>query len=159
MWRKFIAKKRSPKLKLSPRGLHLFRRYVLHYCHDPMYRFAARFNAASGVQLFERTGRRYLRKMNMQGYIAIQKPFLSKNNIAARITCANTHQHWNQEQWSYVIFTDESCFFRCVRRRTGYKYDGIANSACIKNSWCLLLNLAIKLSLFGVYFRGKNAPH
>ena len=32
-----------------------------------------------------------------------------EENIAARILWARTHEHWIQEQWSNVLFTDESC--------------------------------------------------
>ena len=46
----------------------------------------------------------------MDCYIAVQKPFLSKKNIAARILWRRTHASWTMKQWATVAFTDESYF-------------------------------------------------
>ncbi len=48
--------------------------------------------------------------MNMSSHIAIQTPFLSKKNIGERILWARTHEYWTLQQWSNVLFTDESSF-------------------------------------------------
>lgn len=54
-----------------------------------------------------------MQKLKMKSYVAVEKPFVSKKNIAARIQWALNHKDWTQDQWSNVMFTDESSF--CVR--------------------------------------------
>ena len=79
-------------------------------CFDPLYVIAAKFNATTKLHFSERTVRRYIRKLNFQSRIAIQKPFLSKKNMSARVVWGRTHKEWTLEQWANVVFTDESCF-------------------------------------------------
>ena len=46
----------------------------------------------------------------MHSYVAIQKPFLYKKNIAQRIVWVRNHEYWTQTQWFNVMYTDESSF-------------------------------------------------
>ena len=103
-------KKRGRNRKLSERGMRLFRNYVLDNCFDPLYVIVTKFNATTGLQLSERTGRRYVRILKMNSNIAIQKPFISTKIMASRILWARTHKDWTLSQWSNVLFTDESSF-------------------------------------------------
>ena len=79
-------------------------------CFKPLHTIVACFNAYTGLNLSERSGRRYMKLLKMSSCIAVQKPFLSKKNIDARILWARTHKNWSLNQWGKVAFTDESCF-------------------------------------------------
>lgn len=105
-----ITKKRGRKRKLSDRGMRLFQRYMFEGCFDPLFVIVGRFNQTTSLQISVGTARRYVKLLNLQSYVAVQKPFLSKKNIAARIIWARTHEHWTQKQWANVMFTDESSF-------------------------------------------------
>ena len=106
-----VQKKRSGrKRKLSDQGMRMFQKYVLRNRFEPLHVILARFKTHTGFQLSECTGRRYMRILKLESFIAIQKPFLTRKNIASRIFWARTHQHWTQSQWSRVLFTDESSF-------------------------------------------------
>ena len=78
--------------------MHLLQRYVLIYCFDPLYVIAARFNEYTKLQLSASTIKRALRRMDIQCYVAIEKPYLSKRNIAKRIIKARTHHHCTVQQ-------------------------------------------------------------
>ena len=113
-----VQKKMGRKPKLSERGMRLLRRYILDNKFEPLYTIAARFNDSIGLNLLARTVRRYMRKLKMNWYIAVQKPYLSTKNIAARILWARTHEEWTHTRWSNVLFTDESSFtVRPVKNR------------------------------------------
>ena len=107
--KKTIVKQGRPK-KLSVRGLRLFKKYVLENCFESLHVIVARFNSYTGLNLSERSGRRYMKHLKLDSYIAVQKPFVSKKNLDARILWARTHQEWTLHQWGQVMFTDESCF-------------------------------------------------
>ncbi len=70
--------------RLSPRGMPLLQRYLLDNCFDPLYTIVAKFNATTKLHLSESRVRRYVRNLNIHSRIAVQKPFLSKNNMCAR---------------------------------------------------------------------------
>ena len=105
-----IQKRMDRHRKLSPRGMRLLQRYVVEYCFDPLHVIAARFNEYNKLQLSVRTIKRALRRMGIHWYVAIQKLYLSKRNIAERVIRARTHQHWTVQLWSNVMFTDGSSF-------------------------------------------------
>lgn len=90
--------------------MRALKKYALDYRHEPLYVITARFNAHTSLQLGTRTVFRYIRKLNMNGFIAVQKPFLSKKNISRGILCARTHPDWTLGQCSRVKLTDESRF-------------------------------------------------
>ena len=89
-------------------GLRLFRRYVVRNCFEPLDAIVARFNSLNGISISKSTARRYVKKLKMRSCVAVQKPFLSKGNIAKHITWAHRHRHWSLQEWSRVMFTDES---------------------------------------------------
>lgn len=86
-------------------------------------------------QISVRTVRRRLCDFGLKGRVARKKPYISKKNRAARLTFAKEHVSWTPEQWSKVLFTDESKFNRFgsdgktyVRRRVGEEF----NEKCVK---------------------------
>ncbi|CAK9819099.1 Transposable element Tcb1 transposase [Anthophora quadrimaculata] len=76
-----------------------------------------------------RTVQRRLNKVNLIGRVARKKPLISEKNRRARLQFAKVHIKWTAEEWSKVVFTDESKFNRfgsdgkCyVRRTAGEEY-------------------------------------
>ncbi len=93
----------------------MFQKYVREYCFEPLYITLARFKTTTGVELSTSTKKRYIKLLEMECVIAIQKQFLSKKNINKRVLWARVHKNWNLEQWSQVAFTDESSFTLCPK--------------------------------------------
>lgn len=82
-----------------------------------------------------RTVQRRLNEFQLYGRVARKKPLISEKNRRARIHFAKEHLNWTPQQWSRVIFTDESKFNRFgsdgkvyVRRRKGEEF----RKNCIK---------------------------
>ena len=90
--------------------MRLFKKYVLSNCFESLYVIVAPFNVTKGLKLSESTGKRYMKKLRLHCFVAVQKPFLSKKNLSASVTWARTHQYWTLEKWMQVVFTDESSF-------------------------------------------------
>lgn len=63
------------------------------------------------------SARRYLRRNNLFGRIAVKKPMLNKGHIQKRLAFCKAYLHWTQEMWDNVIFSDESQFVRYSLRR------------------------------------------
>lgn len=87
------------------------------------------------VPISVHTVRRRLCEFGLNGRIARKKPYVSEKNRKARLAFAKAHIDWTPEQWSKVIFTDESKFNRMgsdgrtyIRRRIGEEFD----QKCIK---------------------------
>ena len=83
--------------KLSKRGMRSFKKYVLNNCFEPLYVIVSRFNIITGLEINESIAKRYMKKMKMYAFIAVHKPYLSKNNMSARIVWARTHEFGAQE--------------------------------------------------------------
>ena len=74
-------KKMGRRRKLSERGMRLLQRYILEHCFEPLHVIKGSFNEATNLDLSVITIRRYIRKMHLSSYIAIQKPFTSKKML------------------------------------------------------------------------------
>ena len=96
--------------KLSARGIRLLQKHVQQNSFEPLHVIFARSNNATEIQLSVNTTRRYMNKLKMDCYVAIQKPYLLNKNIAARVLWARTHEHWKLAQWSCAGLTDEAAF-------------------------------------------------
>jgi transposase len=83
-----------------------------------------------GAQISVRTVRRRLIRFGLHGRIARKKPFVSLRNRQRRLQFARAHLHWTRNDWSRVLWSDESKFQRFgsdgrtyVRRRPGEEFD------------------------------------
>ena len=103
-------KKRGRKFTLTARALRLFRNYVVQNCFDPLYVIVAKFSATTGIQMCERTGQRYIKRLRMCSYVAVQKPFKTPQHLLSRLQWARKHEAWTDDEWKHVMFTDESTF-------------------------------------------------
>lgn len=63
-----------------------------------------------GLNVSVSTIKRRLRHANLFGRRPAKKPLVSLKNRKARQEFAKVHKDWNQQQWSKVLFTDESKF-------------------------------------------------
>lgn len=76
------------------------------------------------------TTKRRLRHANLFGRRPAKKPLISLKNRKARKEFASEHVKWTSQQWSKILFSDESKFMifgsdgiRYVRRPVGTRYD------------------------------------
>ncbi|CAK9829693.1 Transposable element Tcb2 transposase [Anthophora retusa] len=77
-----------------------------------------------------RTVRRRLMSFGLRGRHGVKKPLISKKNRMARLKFAQEHLHWSIEDWSNVLFSDESKFklfgsvgIQWVRRPKGQRFN------------------------------------
>ena len=61
-----------------------------------------------GVQVSEETVRCGLCRQGLHAQVKEKKPALSRTNIKARLEFARKHEFWTMDDWSRVIFSDES---------------------------------------------------
>ena len=96
--RNCVRKRMGLPLNLSPRGMKLLQKYVMGNCFNPVQTIVAKFNAANALHLSKSTAHRYIRKFNIKSCIAMQKPYLSKNNKCARVIWGPTYKDWTLQQ-------------------------------------------------------------
>lgn len=78
----------------------------------------SRLQATHNVLVHGQTIRRRLREANLHCRRPLRVPPRTVGNRGHRVTWAQEHSGWTQEQWSTVLFTDESRFgFRPDTRR------------------------------------------
>ena len=105
-----VTKTRGRKALLCVRSLRRLRRQLDYNPFKSLSQITVEFNAYNGLQLSERTMRRCIHKLKINSYVSVQKPFLTKQHIIARVKWAKDHKEWTPMQWSNVAFTDESTF-------------------------------------------------
>lgn len=62
------------------------------------------------TKISARTARRRLAEAGLRGCKARKKPWLSEGNKIKRLQWARKHQHFTEEDWSNVVWSDESNF-------------------------------------------------
>ena len=82
------------------------------------------------LKVSENTVRRHLDIAGLFSYRAAKKPFISEKNRKARLELAHAHKNRTVEQWSHILWSDESKFN--LRHSDGKK-----NVSCLK---CKRLN-------------------
>lgn len=81
-----------------------------------------------GIELSTRLIRYRMAEAGLRGCPACRKPFISERNRLKRVNWAKEHLTWSEEDWSKVLFTDESPFVLqwkgrvLVWRRIGERY-------------------------------------
>lgn len=67
-------------------------------------------HASSNTNVSDQTIRNRLHEANLRSRRAAVRPILTPAHRAARLAWARHHLHWTRQQWSRVLFTDESRF-------------------------------------------------
>lgn len=106
-----------------------------------------------GLSISARTARRILKRAHLVARSPAIKPLISKKNRIARLAFARRHLLWTtSEEWSKVIWSDESKFnlfgsdgLRYVRRPTGKRWDPKYVIPTVKHGFCM-----------GLFYSGCN---
>ena len=64
--------------------------------------------SAGGVSVSARTVRRRLNESGLRSRVAVKKPLLRAVNAQKRLAWAQKHLNWTAQDWSKVLWTDES---------------------------------------------------
>ena len=88
-----------------------------------------RASSSFGINLSERSARRILKRHKMEARRPAKKPLLRTRHAKARLQFSRRYCHWTFEDWSNVIFCDESPFEmfptkgkKLIRRPVGMRY-------------------------------------
>lgn len=91
----------------------LLKRTSLLNRRKPSSDVAAEFREATAKEISTRTVRRRLLQAGLKGCKARKKPWLSEVNIKKRLSWAKKHENWTDDDWSKVVWSDESNFQVC----------------------------------------------
>ena len=72
------------------------------------------------LKVSKNTVRRRLDVAGLFCLLAAKKPFISEKNRKSRLEFAHGHKNWAIEQWSHILWSDESKFN--LRHSDGKKY-------------------------------------
>nr|CDJ88331.1 Transposase domain containing protein [Haemonchus contortus] len=114
---------------------------------------AAEINASDGTNISRRTVARRLNGAGLIGRRPAKKLLISPKNRKARVEFARRHLHWTSNDWSKVLFTDESKFnlfgsdgTEYVRRPSGERYNPRYTKPTVKHGGGSLMVYARSLS-------------
>ncbi|MBW0467733.1 hypothetical protein O181_007448 [Austropuccinia psidii MF-1] len=62
------------------------------------------------VDVSVNTLRKSIHELGRRSRIAVEKPYLSPRHMQRRLEFARAHLHWTINDWSRVVWTDESSF-------------------------------------------------
>lgn len=80
---------------------------------------ATRLHSSSGLLVSDQTIRNRLREVRLRSRRPLRVPPIAPHNRRARLQWARVHRDWEEEEWRYVCFSDESRFgMRPDTRRT-----------------------------------------
>lgn len=105
--------KSGRKHLITPREDRLLIRQSLQDRKKSSSEIAAAFSNVEGKLLSASTVRRRLLKAGLKGCKPRKKPWLSEKNRKARLEWALKHKNWTVEDWSNVLWSDESNFEVC----------------------------------------------
>lgn len=110
-----------------------------------------------------RTIRRRLCNNGFKSYKPAKKPILSAKNIRDRLEFCNKYKDWTEEDWSKVMFSDETtitqlyAFTRHVRRPINRRFDDKYLVPTVKNAPKIMIWGAIcSQGRCGLWFMPKN---
>jgi transposase len=88
--------------------------------------------AARNVHICLQTVRNRLREENIRPGVPARGPRLTREHRVARLQFAREHADWGLEDWSNVMFTDESrfCLYASDRRMPVYRRPGERHCQC-----------------------------
>ena len=88
------------------------------------------------LKVSENTVRRRLDIAGLFCFLAAKKAFISEKNRKARLEFAHAHKNWAKEQWSHILWSDESKFNlhhsdgkKYVKKKKKKKYVRLPNTS------------------------------
>ena len=97
------------EIELCNRALCALLTHFTHNRFKPVHIISI-YNMFATVKLCSRIIRNYLKKNRTQNYVAVSKPYLSKDKILKRKRRALEHVKWSTELWNSAVFSDKSWF-------------------------------------------------
>jgi len=82
--------------------------YLKHSANIDTSQALTELRLNTNIGISEQTIRRRLRETGVGKYKAVNRPLLSKTQIAGRLKWAREHRNWSVERWQHVIWSDES---------------------------------------------------
>uniref|UniRef100_A0A914E9J0 Transposase Tc1-like domain-containing protein n=1 Tax=Acrobeloides nanus TaxID=290746 RepID=A0A914E9J0_9BILA len=67
-------------------------------------------NEVLGVQISKRTAQRRLKRAGLFARRPAKKPLFKKKHRKARLEFVRSHEHWTKEDWSRILWSDETKF-------------------------------------------------
>ncbi len=152
------AETRGRSKKLTPRDTRSLLKVADKLRFKPLHKITSTYNQFAPVNVSINTVRRTLKANGIQNYTAASKPYLSSKNMKERITWANIHDNWNDDQWDRVVFSDESSFTvrptslkRHVWRKSNTKFELHNMVPTFKSGY-------VSLSVWGAFCSTARTP-
>ena len=95
---------RGHPTKLSPRDHH----HLVHSITSGQVDNASQVKSHLSLNVCTQTIHNALQKENLKAVVKAKKPLLSSHHIKAQYEFAIKYQHWTEEDWFRVIFSDET---------------------------------------------------
>ena len=96
----------------------MVRNYGISNFSNPLFVIVGKFTYGTVIKLSVGIGRRYIYKLGMSPYIAVQKPFKTPRHLLSPLKWARMHERWTAQQWNQAMFTGESTFsVRTIKNR------------------------------------------
>lgn len=77
---------------------------------DDPFRAARDIRDALELEISDTTVQRRLYDAGLHSRVACQSPLLTERHKQLRLDCTHSLQNWTVEDWTHVIFSDESTF-------------------------------------------------
>lgn len=100
--------KSGRKRKTTARQDRYLERFALRNRFQTPKQLAAELSVEQGVSVCDRTVRRRLAEVNLKSRKARRKPYLSQQQMKNRLLWARKYKDWTVEDWSKVVWSDES---------------------------------------------------
>lgn len=94
----------------EPRDDRFLTLRILRNRHLTVVQAIHQLEEVRGVQISERTARRRLNEYGLMAFRPVRGPELTRTHRVTRLAFAREHSHWTMDEWSAVLFTDESRF-------------------------------------------------
>lgn len=100
--------KSGRKRKTTARQDRYLERLSLQNRFKTPKKLVADLSANQGVSVSDRTVRRRLAEVNLKSRKARRKPYLTQQQMKNRLLWAKKYRNWTVEDWSKIIWSDES---------------------------------------------------
>ena len=94
--------------KLTPHDHRHLVRLVTTGKADTATQFRCQLLSMNNTPLSTQTIQNSLKKEDLVARVKVKKPFLSAKHRKARMEFAEKYEHWTEEDWARVMFTDET---------------------------------------------------